>query len=84
MEWLGQRLAEVEGVVAIALGGSRAQRTHGPDPDWDFGVYYQGTICVGTRDVLGGLSRKYRCVRGSGDGLEGDLVAELLEPLYCP
>ena len=35
------------------------------------------------RDVLGSLSRKCRCVRGSGDGLEGDLVAELLEPLYC-
>jgi hypothetical protein len=44
VEWLAERLAEVEGVVAVALGGSRAQGTHRPDSDWDFGLYYRGTI----------------------------------------
>lgn len=37
-------MAGVEGVVAVALGGSRAQGTHRPDSDWDFGLYYRGTL----------------------------------------
>jgi predicted nucleotidyltransferase len=44
MEWLADRLAEVQGVVAVALGGSRAQGTERPDSDWDFGLYYEDTI----------------------------------------
>lgn len=44
MEWLAERLASVEGVVAVALGGSRAQGENRPDSDWDFGLYYRGTI----------------------------------------
>jgi hypothetical protein len=44
MEWLAERLAELQGVVAVALGGSRAQGTERPDSDWDFGLYYKGTI----------------------------------------
>src|SRR5437667_418154 len=44
MEWLAERLAGLEGVVAVALGGSRAQGTHGTDSDWDFGLYCRGTI----------------------------------------
>jgi hypothetical protein len=32
------------GVVAVALGGSRAIGTHGPKSDWDLGVYYRGVI----------------------------------------
>ena len=44
MEWLAERLAGVERVVAVAVGGSHAQGTHGPDSDWDFGLYYRGTI----------------------------------------
>ncbi|QDP96449.1 nucleotidyltransferase domain-containing protein [Microlunatus elymi] len=35
------RLAALPGVEAIALGGSRAQGTAGPDSDWDFGIYYR-------------------------------------------
>jgi predicted nucleotidyltransferase len=34
-------LASQPGVVAVALGGSRAQRTHRDDSDWDFAVYYR-------------------------------------------
>lgn len=35
-------LAGLEGVRAVALGGSRAQLTHRPDSDWDLSVYYRG------------------------------------------
>lgn len=44
MDWLAERLIEIEGVVAVALGGSRAVGTERPDSDWDFGLYYRGTI----------------------------------------
>jgi predicted nucleotidyltransferase len=37
------RLAELPGVRAVALGGSRASGTAGPDSDWDFAVYYRGS-----------------------------------------
>jgi len=39
-----ERVAGVGGVLAVTLGGSRAQGTHRPDSDWDFGVYYRGTL----------------------------------------
>jgi len=38
------KLAELPGVRAVVLGGSRAQGAAGPDSDWDFGVYYRGTF----------------------------------------
>lgn len=41
---LAQRLAEIPGVVAVTLGGSRATGTSGDESDWDFGLYYRGTI----------------------------------------
>jgi predicted nucleotidyltransferase len=34
-------LASLPGVLAVALGGSRATGTAGPDSDWDFGLYYR-------------------------------------------
>jgi predicted nucleotidyltransferase len=37
-------LASLPGVRAVALGGSRATETHGPDSDWDFALYYRGTF----------------------------------------
>ncbi|MFC5262082.1 nucleotidyltransferase domain-containing protein [Kribbella qitaiheensis] len=39
-----QRLATLPHVHAVALGGSRATGTHGPDSDWDFAVYYRGAF----------------------------------------
>ncbi|GAA4618301.1 nucleotidyltransferase domain-containing protein [Saccharopolyspora hordei] len=36
------RLAELPGVRAVSLGGSRAQGTHRADSDWDFAIYYRG------------------------------------------
>jgi predicted nucleotidyltransferase len=44
VEELAERLAEIPGVVAVALGGSRAQGKERPDSDWDFGLYYRGSI----------------------------------------
>lgn len=37
-------LAGVPGVLAVALGGSRAAGRHRPDSDWDFSLYYRGTF----------------------------------------
>src|SRR5271165_3509508 len=36
-----QALAEVPGVTAVALGGSRARGTETPDSDTDIGLYYR-------------------------------------------
>jgi len=44
VEHLARRLAEIPGVLAVTLGGSRARGTARPDSDWDFGLYYRGTI----------------------------------------
>jgi predicted nucleotidyltransferase len=35
-------LGALPGVLAVALGGSRAAGTHRPDSDWDFSLYYRG------------------------------------------
>ncbi|MGC4803770.1 nucleotidyltransferase domain-containing protein [Micromonospora sp. DT233] len=40
------RLLAVDGVVAVALGGSRARGEHRPDSDWDLGLYYRGELDV--------------------------------------
>jgi predicted nucleotidyltransferase len=52
------RLAEVPGVVAVVLGGSRARGTHRPDSDFDLGLYYRGSLAVDrlrsiARDITG-------------------------------
>ncbi|MFB4420573.1 nucleotidyltransferase domain-containing protein [Streptomyces sp. QL37] len=39
---MASRLAQLPGIEAVALGGSRARGTHRPDSDWDLGVYYRG------------------------------------------
>jgi hypothetical protein len=41
---LGRELVSVGGVVAVALGGSRARGTHRPDSDIDLGLYYRGEL----------------------------------------
>ncbi|MEU8390203.1 nucleotidyltransferase domain-containing protein [Micromonospora sp. NPDC048842] len=43
---LPDRLCGVEGVVAVALGGSRARGEHRPDSDWDLGLYYKDGLDV--------------------------------------
>jgi len=44
LERLVEGLAAIPGVVAVTLGGSRAQGVARPDSDWDFGLYYRGHI----------------------------------------
>lgn len=46
--WMAAELAALPGVLAVALGGSRAQGTHGPESDWDFGLYYRGAFDPGS------------------------------------
>lgn len=41
-------LAGLPGVLAVALGGSRARDLHRPDSDWDFALYYRGRFDPGT------------------------------------
>ncbi|GHH00457.1 nucleotidyltransferase domain-containing protein [Streptomyces rubradiris] len=38
---IADRLAGVDGIVGVCLGGSRASGTHGPDSDFDLGLYYR-------------------------------------------
>ncbi|MEU4479760.1 nucleotidyltransferase domain-containing protein [Micromonospora sp. NPDC023966] len=51
---LVDRLCAVEGVVAVALGGSRARGEHRPDSDWDLGLYYRGALDVAALRALAG------------------------------
>jgi hypothetical protein len=44
VEHLAPRFAEIPGVVAVSLGGSRATGRARAHSDWDFGLYYRGTI----------------------------------------
>jgi predicted nucleotidyltransferase len=39
---LAAQLADLPGVVAVVLGGSRATGTQRPESDWDLGLYYRG------------------------------------------
>jgi predicted nucleotidyltransferase len=52
LAYVTECLAGLPCVEAVALGGSRATGTYGPDSDWDFGVYYRGPF---SPDDLKGL-----------------------------
>jgi hypothetical protein len=54
VEALADRLARLPGVVAVTLGGSRAAGEATPESDWDFGLYYRGTIDPADVVALGG------------------------------
>lgn len=41
---LAARIASVDGIVGVTLGGSRASGTHGPDSDADLGVYDEAGV----------------------------------------
>jgi hypothetical protein len=41
---LAMVLTTMPGAVAVALGGSRALGVGDAGSDWDFGLYYRGTI----------------------------------------
>jgi predicted nucleotidyltransferase len=52
MDALAARLAAVDGVVGVVLGGSRARGTHRPDSDYDLGLYYVDRLDVATLRAL--------------------------------
>lgn len=52
---IGHALVQVGGVVAVALGGSRARGEHTPESDADLGLYYEEAIDVA---ALGRLARE--------------------------
>lgn len=41
---VAERAARIPGVLAVTLGGSRAQGRHHPGSDFDFGLYYRGHL----------------------------------------
>ncbi|HXJ33618.1 MAG TPA: nucleotidyltransferase domain-containing protein [Candidatus Eisenbacteria bacterium] len=54
---IAARLAAVDGVVAVALGGSRARGAAGPESDHDLGLYYDPARPP-SRDALNALARE--------------------------
>jgi hypothetical protein len=52
LEGLIPPLADVPGVVAIVLGGSRAKGTAGPSSDYDIGLYYGPEVQLDTVRLL--------------------------------
>ena len=52
MEALAARLAGIDGVVGVVLGGSRARGTHRPDSDYDLGLYYEDGLDVPALQAL--------------------------------
>jgi hypothetical protein len=52
-ERIADALFGLDGVEAVALGGSRATGTHRPDSDWDFGLYYRGEFDPDNLRALG-------------------------------
>jgi predicted nucleotidyltransferase len=45
---IADRLGQIDGVVAVVLGGSWARGTARPDSDIDLGIYYRPTQCPST------------------------------------
>jgi hypothetical protein len=84
VEHLAARLAAIPGVVAVTLGGSRATGTAGPDSDWDFGLYYRGSLDPAGVAALGWPGQVFapgdwgRIVNGGAwltvDGTKVDLI----------
>ncbi|WBU37343.1 nucleotidyltransferase domain-containing protein [Homoserinibacter sp. YIM 151385] len=50
---LAGELAGLDGVVAVSLGGSRAQGAHRPDSDWDLGLHYRAGFDPASLRALG-------------------------------
>lgn len=89
MRHLAAELIEIPGVVAVALGGSRATGTETVTSDWDFGLYYRGTIDTDEIRRLGWTGQVFepgqwgRIVNGGAwlevDGQRVDLIYRNLD-----
>lgn len=84
MRHLADELAEIPGVVAVALGGSRAAGIATSSSDWDFGLYYRDGLDTDAIRRLGWSGRVFepgdwgRLVNGGAwlevDGQRIDLI----------
>lgn len=84
MHHLAADLIQIPGVVAVALGGSRATGSATASSDWDFGLYYRGDIDTDAIRRLGWSGRVFesgdwgRIVNGGAwlevDGQRVDLI----------
>ena len=84
MEQLATKLAAIPGVVAVTLGGSRASNTAVEGSDWDFGLYYRGSLDPADIVALGWPGRVFapgewgRIVNGGAwltiEGAKVDLI----------
>jgi hypothetical protein len=84
VEHLAVRLAEIPGVVAVTLGGSRATNTAVDGSDWDFGLYYRHRLDPAHVEALGWPGRIFApgdwgsIVNGGAwltvDGVKVDLI----------
>ena len=68
---IAERTAGIPGVLAVALGGSRAQGQHRPDSDWDFGLYYRGRLDADDVRALGWAGRVFAPGEWSGGVMNG-------------
>ena len=59
VEHLAGRLAAIPGVVAVTLGHYRATGTAAADSDWDFGLYYDGSLDPAGITALGWPGRVF-------------------------
>lgn len=59
MRHIAARLAQIPGVEAVTLGGSRASGTAAADSDWDFGLYYSEPIDPRHVEALGWPGRVF-------------------------
>lgn len=66
--YVSGRLADLPGVQAVALGGSRAAGTSRPDSDWDFAVYYRGHFSPDSLRAIGWPGEVFE-VGGWGGGV---------------
>ena len=75
LDTIGQRLLDVPGVLAVALGGSRARGDHTPASDIDLGIYYEGDIddnaLAALAQELGGQSATVTAIGGWGPWVDG-------------
>jgi hypothetical protein len=84
VEHLAVQLAAIPGVVAVALGGSRATNTAVESSDWDVGLYYRDRLDPADIVALGWPGRVFapgewgRIVNGGAwltiDGAKVDLI----------
>jgi hypothetical protein len=79
-------LAELPGVAAVVLGGSRADGTERPDSDWDLGLYYRagrgfdpaGVARLGHPGHVSGLGEWGPIVDGGAWLTVGDVAVDVL------